>query len=123
MRSVWVYEMNKVDEGVILMSWKGWLTLIFAIWLIIASLIPAIVGSKAANIADFLIVGIVFLITGSLMLKKSKLGGWIILLSGIWLIIAAFIPGIVGSRYGSMTNGLIFGVIGLIFSFFDKKSA
>jgi len=105
------------------MGWKGWLTLIFALWLIIASFIPAITGSKAGNIADFIIVGIVFLITGSLMLKTSKIGGWVLLLSGIWLLISAFIPGIVGSKAGAMTNGLIFGIIGLIFAFFDKKSA
>ncbi len=103
------------------MSWRGWLTLIFAIWLIVASFIPGITGSKTANLVDFLIVGIVFLIAGASMLPTSKLGGWVVLLSGIWLIISAFIPGITGSKGGSITNGLIFGIIGLIFAFFDRK--
>jgi len=103
------------------MSWKGWLTLIFAIWLIVASLIPGIVSHKGANLADFLIVGIVFLITGIFMLKGPKVAGWIVLISGVWLIISAFIPGITGSKVGSMVNGLIFGIIALIFAFFDRK--
>ena len=103
------------------MSWQGWLTLIFAIWLVIASLIPGIVGSKVANIVDFLIVGIVFLITGATTIPKSKAMGWIVLLVGIWLIISALIPGITGSKTGAMTNGLIFGILALILSFFMKK--
>ncbi len=103
------------------MSWQGWLTLIFAIWLVIASLIPGIVGSKVANITDFLIVGIVFLITGSTAISKNKAIGWTVLLVGIWLIISAFIPGITGSKAGAITNGLIFGILALILSFFMKK--
>jgi len=103
------------------MSWQGWLTLIFAIWLVIASLIPGIVGSKVANIVDFLIVGIVFLITGATTIPKSKAMGWIVLLVGIWLIISALIPGITGSKAGAMINGLIFGILALILSFFMKK--
>ena len=103
------------------MSWQGWLTLIFAIWLVIASLIPGIVGSKVANIVDFLIVGIVFLITGATTIPKSKAMGWIVLLVGIWLIISALIPGITESKAGAMTNGLIFGILALILSFFMKK--
>jgi len=103
------------------MSWQGWLTLIFAIWLVIASLIPGIAGSKVANIVDFLIVGIVFLITGATTIPKSKAMGWIVLLVGIWLIISALIPGITGSKTGAMTNGLIFGILALILSFFMKK--
>ena len=105
------------------MSWRGWVTLIFAIWLIVASLIPGIVSSKGWNLADFLIVGIVFLITGIAMLKGPKAVGWVVLIIGIWLIISAFIPGITGAKGASMANGLIFGIIALILSFFDKKSA
>jgi len=103
------------------MSWKGWLTLIVAIWLIIASFIPGIVGSKGANLADFLIVGILFLVAGILMLSTSKTAGWIILLTGIWLVISAFIPGITGSKNAALANGLIFGIIALIFAFFERK--
>jgi hypothetical protein len=105
------------------MGWKGWVILILSIWLIIASFIPGIVGSKGANLADFLIVGLIVLILGALMIKTSKIGGWIELLVGIWLVISAFIPGITGSKAGAMVNGLIFGIIALIFAFFDKKSA
>lgn len=105
------------------MSWKGWLTLVVAIWLIVASFIPGITGSKGANLANFLIVGILFLIPGILMLSTSKLAGWIITLTGIWVIISAFIPGITGSKGAALANGLIFGILALIFSFFEKKGA
>ena len=103
------------------MSWQGWLTLIFSIWLIIASFIPGITGSKVANITDFIVVGIVLLITGSTFMSRSKAISWSVLLIGIWLIISAFIPGITGSKVGALTNGLIFGILSLILSFFMKK--
>jgi len=103
------------------MSWKGWVTLLVAIWLVISAFIPGIVDSQGANLANFLIVGILFLITGIPMLRTSKTAGWIITLVAIWLVISAFITGITGSQTGAMTNGLIFGIIALIFSFFDKK--
>ncbi len=105
------------------MSWKGWTVLILSIWLIVASFIPAITGSKAANLADFLIVGLVILIAGIFMLKTSKVAGWIELIVGIWLVISAFIPPIIGSKGGALANGLIFGIIALIFAFFDRKSS
>ena len=103
------------------MTWRGWLALIFSIWLIIASLIPGIVGSKVANLTDFLIVGIVLLVAGIFMLGTSKLAGWIELILGIWLIIAAFIPGITGVKGAALGNGLTVGILGLIFAFFDRK--
>ncbi len=103
------------------MSWQAWLTLIFAIWLVIASLIPGIVGTQGANIANFIVVGIVFIITGATTISKSRTIGWIVLLIGIWLVISACIPGITGSKAGAMTDGLIFGILTLILSFFMKK--
>ena len=103
------------------MSWRGWLALIFAAWLIIAVLIPPIVSSQGANLANFFIVGIVFAIVGIFMMGGSKAAAWTLLISGIWLIIAAFIPPITGSKGGAITNGLIFGILGLVFSFFDRK--
>lgn len=105
------------------MTWKGWTVLIFSIWLIIAAFIPGIVNSSSANLANFLIAGIVFIAAGLPMLRNSKTAGWIILLSGIWLLISAFIPGITGSKGGAMTNNLIFGILAAIFAFFDKKSS
>lgn len=105
------------------MTWKGWTVLIFAVWLIIAAFIPGIVSSSGGNLANFLIAGIVFVAAGIPMLKNAKTAAWIILISGIWLIIAAFIPGITGSKAGAMTNYLIFGILTAIFAFFDKKSS
>jgi hypothetical protein len=55
------------------------------------------------------------------MLGTSKVAGWIELLLGIWLIIAAFIPGITGSKGAALANGLVVGIIALILAFFDRK--
>lgn len=104
------------------MSWKGWTVLIFSIWLIVASFIPGIVASKGANIADFVIVGIVLLVAGVFMLGTSKIAGWVELILGIWLLVSAFIPAITGSKVGALINGLVIGIIALIFAFFDRKS-
>jgi hypothetical protein len=49
--------------------------------------------------------------------------GWTVLIFAVWLIIAAFIPGINGSKAGAMTNYLLFGILTAIFAFFDKKSS
>ena len=127
------------------MTWKGWTVLIVAIWLIVAAIIAAFIGTAPAstaannsatstavqqvyggklfNLTNFLIVGIIFAAIGIFMFTGSKAAAWIVLLSGIWLIIAAFIPSITGSKAGAVTNGLIFGVLVAIFSFFDKKQA
>ncbi len=127
------------------MSWKGWVVLIVAIWLIIGAFISGFTGGgqAAANntqsatntnvnsgsgnhvfsLVNFLIVGIIFVIMGIFMLSSSKTAGWIILLSGIWLIISAFIPGITRSGGASLANGLIFGILTFILAFFDKKAA
>ncbi|ACM22721.1 Putative uncharacterized protein [Thermotoga neapolitana DSM 4359] len=66
-------------------------------------------------------MGIIFLITGLTSLKDSRVPAWIVLLTGIWLIISAFIPGITGSRGAAIANGIIFGVLDLILSFYLKK--
>ncbi|WP_206076353.1 SPW repeat domain-containing protein [Marinitoga lauensis] len=74
------------------MTWKGWTVLIFAVWLIIAAFIPGVVGSSSANLTNFLISGIVFIAAGLPMLKNAnKTAAWIILISGVWLLISAFI--------------------------------
>jgi len=103
------------------MSWKGWLTFVIALWLIVSVLIPGISGSKGANLANFLIVGIVFLAAGLMSVKEFKLPSWLVVIFGVWLIVSAFVPGITSTRGGAIANGLIFGVLNLILSFFMKK--
>ncbi|WGS64330.1 SPW repeat domain-containing protein [Marinitoga aeolica] len=106
------------------MTWKGWTVLIFAVWLIIAAFIPGVVGSSSANLTNFLIAGIVFIAAGLPMLRNAnKTAAWIILISGVWLLISAFIPGVTGSKAGAMTNDLLFGILTAIFAFFDRKSS
>lgn len=43
--------------------------------------------------------------------------GWVILILSVWLIISAFIPGIVTSSTGNLTNFLVVGILMLIVSF------
>ncbi|PLV58734.1 SPW repeat protein [Thermotoga sp. KOL6] len=102
------------------MSGKGWVTLIVAIWLIVSVLIPGISGSKGANLWNFLIVGAIFLITGLAALKETRIS-WIVLLSGIWLVVSSFISGITGSKGAAIANGLIFGILNLIMAFYMRK--
>jgi len=61
------------------MSWKGWVTLLVAIWLVISAFIPGIVDSQGANLANFLIVGILFL------WLDSNIGGDLVSYFGIYL--------------------------------------
>ena len=127
------------------MSWRGWVVFIVAVWLIIGAFISGFTGNgqvavnntqNATNtttnngsgnylfsLTNFVIVGIIFATMGIFMFASSKTAAWITLLSGIWLIIAAFIPAITKSGSASLTNGLIFGILTLIFSFFDRKTA
>jgi hypothetical protein len=135
---------NKTFGGV-KMSWRGWVVFIVAVWLIIGAFISGFTGNgqvvtnntqsaTSTNVAsgngnylfsltNFVIVGIIFATMGIFMFASSKAAAWITLLSGIWLIIAAFIPAITKSGSLSLTNGLIFGILTLTFSFFDRKTA
>jgi len=128
------------------MSWKGWTVLVIAVWLIIAAFISGFSGGNGAvannttenstnttatkgnmnsvnlfSLTNFIIVGIIFATMGLFMFSSSKVAAWITLLSGIWLIIISFIPAITSSSSASLTNGLIFGILVLIFSFFDRR--
>ncbi len=47
---------------------------------------------------------------------------WVNFALGIWLVIAAFIPGITASRSGSLWNDLIVGVLVAIFAFMSIKA-
>lgn len=103
------------------MSWKGWVSLIAGIWLVVAAFIPGMVGT--GNLVNDLIVGIVVAIVGFMMIPSgSAWQGWVIgLVGGIWMIIAAFIPSIAGNYYGNMWNDLIVGIIVLIVALFERK--
>ncbi|BBJ27823.1 SPW repeat domain-containing protein [Athalassotoga saccharophila] len=107
------------------MTWRGWITLIIGgIWLIIASFIPL---GGMGNLVNDLLVGIIVAIFGFLMIPEhAAWQGWIIgLIGGVWMIIAAFIPGITHSYVANLVNNLIVGIIVLIVSLFErpKKTA
>ena len=102
------------------MSWKGWVTLIAGIWLVVAAFIPGMLGT--GNLVNDLIVGIIVAIVVFMMIPSgSAWQGWVIGLSGVWMIIAAFIPQITQSYTGNMTNDLVFGILVLIISLFERS--
>ena len=47
---------------------------------------------------------------------------WVNFALGIWLVIAAFIPGITASKSGSLWNDLIVGVLVAIFAFMATRN-
>ncbi len=129
------------------MSWRGWTTLIFALWLIVAAIIIPFIPNNSSSVTNgnnsaatnttatannntnvftltnFVLVGIIFAAIAIFMFGSSITTASIILISGIWLIVAAFIPSITSSSAAGLTNGLIFGILVTIFSFFDRKKA
>ena len=80
----------------------------------IAAFIPGITASKTGSFWNDIIIGILVAIFAFVAIGAKKAICWINAIMGIWLIIAAFIPGIVASKSGNLWNDLISGVIILV---------
>ncbi len=91
--------------------WSTWLNFVLGAWLIIASFIPGIVGNKTASLWNDLIVGILVAIFAYFSTRAKKSMCWINFIAGLWMIVAAFIPGIVASKSGNFWNDLIVGIV------------
>ncbi len=76
--------------------WQDWINTLLGIWLIIAGFIPSITTNRGASFWNYIIVGIIVLIL-AVWVAKSRWPEWINAILGIWLIISAFIPSLVGS--------------------------
>ncbi|MCD6245378.1 SPW repeat protein [candidate division WOR-3 bacterium] len=94
--------------------WQNWVNFALGIWLVIAAFIPGITASKSGSLWNDLIVGVLVAIFAFMAIGAKKAICWINAILGIWLVIAAFIPGIVGSKSGNLWNDLISGIIILI---------
>jgi len=93
--------------------WANWVNLVLGIWLIVAGFVLK-TPPKTANFWNDLIVGIIVAILAYISTTTKRVICWINVVLGIWLIIAAFLPSIVGTKTGNLWNDLIVGIVVLI---------
>ena len=88
--------------------WQGWINGILGLWLIVAAF--TIAGSKAANLANGLIAGIILLVLGLWAAVSYK--GWqslVVAVIGAWVIVAGlWFP---SSYVATVANDIIAGVV------------
>ena len=88
--------------------WQAWINAILGLWLIVASF--TIAGSKAANLANGLIAGIILLVLGLWAAVSYK--GWqslVVAAIGAWMIVAGFwFP---SSHVATVVNDIIAGAV------------
>ncbi|VAX15797.1 hypothetical protein MNBD_IGNAVI01-1063, partial [hydrothermal vent metagenome] len=72
--------------------------------------------AATGNIWDDVLVGIVAAVAGFAMVKEKPWQGWLTGIVGLWLIIAAFIPGLVVGL-GNEWNAIISGILLMIGGF------
>jgi membrane-bound ClpP family serine protease len=88
--------------------WQAWINAILGLWLIVASF--TIAGSKAANLANGLIAGIILLVLGLWAAVSYK--GWqslVVAVIGAWVIVAGlWFP---SSYVATVANDIIAGVV------------
>lgn len=88
--------------------WQAWINAILGLWLIVASF--TIAGSKAANLANGLIAGIILLVLGLWAAVSYK--GWqslVVAVIGAWMIVAGlWFP---SSHVGTVVNDIVAGAV------------
>ncbi len=88
--------------------WKGWTVGLLGILQFVLGFFRL---SAKAFVGEYILVGLIVAIVGFMMLAdKRKWQGWLAGLSGIWLIISAFIPGLNVSA-GAFSNCVIVGTL------------
>jgi uncharacterized membrane protein YjjP (DUF1212 family) len=93
--------------------WQAWINAIIGLWFTVAAFILA--GSRAANITNNLIAGIVLVILGVwAALRYRGWKNWVVTLIGVWMIIAGFwFP---SSYAATVGNDIVAGAAIIIFS-------
>jgi hypothetical protein len=101
------------------MKWASWILVIFGIWLIIA---PFVLGystiSGAATMND-VVLGIVILILSlwsALAVVPPGSVSWILVLLGIWVLIAPFVVGYAVMSSTATGNDVVMGILIIVFS-------
>ena len=94
--------------------WQCWASFGAGLWL--AAISISLSRFPLFNTIDDFIVGIVVIILAVWSVLRKILPMWVATGLGIWLVIAAWIPGISGNTIPHLMNGLIFGVLIMVFS-------
>jgi uncharacterized membrane protein len=93
--------------------WQGWINAILGLWFIVAAF--TIAESKAANLANGLIAGIILLVLG-LWAAVSYKGwqNWVVAIIGAWMIVSGFwFP---SSYVATVANGIVAGAVIILLS-------
>ena len=106
--------------------WQGWINAILGLWFIVAAF--TIAGSKAANLANGLIAGIILLVLGLWVAVSYK--GWqnlVVAIIGAWMIVSGlWFP---SSYVATVANGIVAGAVmhfkplGWVFTGLQPKEA
>ncbi|HEY7791187.1 MAG TPA: SPW repeat protein [Vicinamibacterales bacterium] len=101
------------------MKWASWVLVIFGIWLIIAPFVLGYSAISAAATTEDVILGVVILILSlwSALAVVPPAGiSWILLLLGIWVLIAPFVVGYAIMSGTAMGNDVVMGILTIVFS-------
>ena len=101
------------------MRWASWVLVIFGIWLIIAPFVLGYSVISAAATTEDVVLGIVILILSlwsALAVVPPGGVSWILLLLGIWVLIAPFVVGYAVMSSTATGNDVVMGILTIIFS-------
>jgi uncharacterized membrane protein len=94
--------------------WQCWASFGAGLWL--AAISISLSRFPLFNTIDDFLVGMVVIILALWTALRKILPMWITTGLGIWLVIAAWIPGISGNTTPHLLNGLIVGILIMVFS-------
>ena len=94
--------------------WRCWASFVLGLWL--AAISVSLSRFPLFNTIDDFLVGIVVIILAVWSGLRRILPMWVTVAIGMWLVIAAWTPGISGNTISHLTNGLIVGILIMVFS-------
>ncbi len=94
--------------------WQCWASFGLGLWL--AAISVSLSRFPLFNTIDDFLVGIVVIILAVWSGLRRILPMWVTVAIGMWLVIAAWTPGISGNTISHLTNGLIVGILIMVFS-------
>jgi len=94
--------------------WQCWASFGAGLWL--AAISISLSRFPLFNTIDDLVVGIVVIILAVWSALRKVFPMWITTGLGIWLVIGAWIPGISGNTIPHLINGLVVGILIMVFS-------
>jgi hypothetical protein len=101
------------------MKWASWILVIFGIWLIIAPFVLGYSTISSGATTNDVVLGIVVLILSlwsALAVVPPGGVSWILLLLGIWVLIAPFVVGYAVMSSTATGNDVVMGILIIAFS-------